>query len=252
MSSIRSIQEEHSIGFIHSFCCCFLLQNRSFISVPVVFFSCAVINSIPAGATANFYCRGMTGRLVNVFLQTTDMTCVLTLCEVEVYGELAAPSPSFTASVMGRNIAVVENKLSWPDALFYCRNFYWDLLSIRTEEEQRLVQEVLAMASFPLTNELWVGLRRYLNDGTWFWMTGQSVTYSNWKTTLVWQYTKQCGAMETSEGFFWRDLPCDEPLHFICLTDNDLTQLSVDFFSTIRPTAPQPSTWKDSALAQYT
>uniref|UniRef100_A0A7N8X167 C-type lectin domain-containing protein n=1 Tax=Mastacembelus armatus TaxID=205130 RepID=A0A7N8X167_9TELE len=113
---------------------------------------------------------------------------------------------------LATNIAVVENKLSWPDALFYCRNFYWDLLSIRTEEEQRLVQEVLAMASFPLTNE-------YLNDGTWFWMTGQSVTYSNWKTTLVWQYTKQCGAMETSEGFFWRDLPCDEPLHFICLTD---------------------------------
>lgn len=77
------------------------------------------------------------------------------------FPELAAPSPSFSAVVMGRNIAVVEKKLCWSDALFYCRDFYWDLLSIRSEEEQREVEEVLKTASFPLTKHVWLGLRRY-------------------------------------------------------------------------------------------
>lgn len=74
--------------------------------------------------------------------------------------ELAAPSPSLSAVVMGRNIRVVKTKLCWSDALFYCRDFYWDLLSIRSQEEQRKVEEVLRNA-IGLTKHIWVGLRRY-------------------------------------------------------------------------------------------
>ncbi|KAI3365794.1 hypothetical protein L3Q82_000793 [Scortum barcoo] len=129
--------------------------------------SCAVI-IIPDGATRTFDCRGMVGRLVSVnFMNTLTF---LTLCEVEVYGaslnqiyccsrppELAVSSPSFSAVVMGRNIAVVEKKLCWSDALFYCRDFHWDLLSIRSEAEQREVEKdpvAPADPSEPLTSAL--------------------------------------------------------------------------------------------------
>ncbi|XP_074539272.1 scavenger receptor cysteine-rich domain-containing protein DMBT1-like [Halichoeres trimaculatus] len=112
-------------------------------------------DSMGAGSTVTFNCGGMIGQFVNVLLRRYD---VLTLCEVEVYGEMAAPS--YSAVVMGRSIEVVERRLCWSDALFYCRDFYWDLLSIHSEEEQREVEEVLRSVSFPLTKHVWLGLRR--------------------------------------------------------------------------------------------
>ncbi|XP_039973392.1 uncharacterized protein si:ch211-215k15.4 [Xiphias gladius] len=45
---------------------------------------CAVITSIPAGAVAEFQCKGMDGRFVNVVIP--DREEFLSLCEVEVYG----------------------------------------------------------------------------------------------------------------------------------------------------------------------
>ncbi|XP_077345298.1 fucolectin-like isoform X1 [Lithobates pipiens] len=44
---------------------------------------CAVITSIPDGATHTFYCHGMTGRYVNIIIR--GKTEFLQLCEVEVW-----------------------------------------------------------------------------------------------------------------------------------------------------------------------
>jgi len=67
-------------------------------------------------------------------------------------------------SIVGteRNVTLVGMKMCWSDALLYCRDFYSDLLSIRSPEEQEVINELLASASYPLTSRLWVGLRRYL------------------------------------------------------------------------------------------
>ncbi|XP_067301255.1 uncharacterized protein [Pseudorasbora parva] len=46
---------------------------------------CAVISSIPAGDSANYTCNDMEGRYVNLIIPGHSR--VLTLCEVEVYGE---------------------------------------------------------------------------------------------------------------------------------------------------------------------
>ena len=76
------------------------------------------------------------------------------------FPELVVPAPSFSTVVMGRNVTVVEKKLCWSDALFYCRDFHWDLLSIRSKQEQRKVEEALKKVSFPLTHHVWFGRRR--------------------------------------------------------------------------------------------
>ncbi|KAJ3584659.1 hypothetical protein NHX12_015154 [Muraenolepis orangiensis] len=65
---------------------------------------------------------------------------------------------------MGRNITLVGKRLCWSDALLYCRDFHWDLLSIRGPEEQEIIDEMVSRANFPLTSHLWVGLRRYRPD----------------------------------------------------------------------------------------
>ncbi|XP_010785276.1 lymphocyte antigen 75-like, partial [Notothenia coriiceps] len=195
--------------------------------------SCAVVTSIPSGGTHTFECGGMIGRLVRISLNRPNS--VLTLCEVEVYGELAAPSPSFSAVVSGRGIVVVEKKLCWSDALFYCRDFYWDLLSIRSKGEQKEVEEVLRNASFPLTQHVWMGLRRYLMDSIWFWMSGASVNYSYWKTHSPLQISSPCGGVDTSDPFHWTDVPCGDHLYFICLTDVQEEVKRVTFYSSTRP-----------------
>ena len=49
------------------------------------FHRCAVISSIPAGATYTYKCSGMEGRYVNIVIPGKKK--ILTLVEVEVYGE---------------------------------------------------------------------------------------------------------------------------------------------------------------------
>uniref|UniRef100_A0A673HFX1 Fucolectin tachylectin-4 pentraxin-1 domain-containing protein n=1 Tax=Sinocyclocheilus rhinocerous TaxID=307959 RepID=A0A673HFX1_9TELE len=51
---------------------------------------CAVVSTIPSGATANFSCGGIEGRYVTVHIPG-DLK-ILTLCEVEVYGDLIGKS----------------------------------------------------------------------------------------------------------------------------------------------------------------
>ena len=62
---------------------------------------------------------------------------------------------------MERNITLVGRRLCWSDALLYCRDFHWDLLSLMGPEDQEMIDELVARAPFPLTSHLWVGLRRY-------------------------------------------------------------------------------------------
>ncbi|XP_051755487.1 fucolectin-1-like [Ctenopharyngodon idella] len=54
---------------------------------------CAVIPAIPAGESYNYSCDGMEGRYVNLIIPG-DMK-ILTLCEVEVYGEVPCLKRSF-------------------------------------------------------------------------------------------------------------------------------------------------------------
>ena len=78
-----------------------------------------------------------------------------------VSSELVPPPPSTSTLVMGRDVTLVGKRLCWSDAVLYCRDFHWDLLSIRGPEEQEMIQQLVARAPFPPTSHLWVGLRRY-------------------------------------------------------------------------------------------
>ncbi|XP_034564410.1 macrophage mannose receptor 1-like [Notolabrus celidotus] len=144
-------------------------------------------------------------------------------------------APSFSAVVMGRSVAVVEKKLCWSDALFYCRDYYWDLLSIRSEEEQREVEEVLKSVSFPLTERVWLGLRRDLMGDTWFWMSGDPMDFNYLETQSTWEITSPCGAMDSSDSYHWGDRPCGEHLHFVCLKDIQRDNERLEFYSSSRP-----------------
>ena len=68
--------------------------------------------------------------------------------------------PTVSLRLGGREVTVVGERLCWSDALLYCRRHHWDLLSLRSQEEQSEVGGLLGRSSVPLTDYVWLGLRR--------------------------------------------------------------------------------------------
>ncbi|GLD64722.1 snaclec stejaggregin-B subunit beta-1-like protein [Lates japonicus] len=116
----------------------------------------------------------------------------------------------FLLSLMDKVILINQSK-TWVEALYYCRENHYDLVSITNLNEQRWVQERAKKAN---TSYVWLGLRytcaldfwfwvndeavrwvkrlrrpalpyvwlglRYLHSGFWFWVSGRAVRYKNW------------------------------------------------------------------------
>lgn len=69
--------------------------------------------------------------------------------------------PSESVELAGRTATLVGERLCWSDALLYCRRHHWDLLSLRSKEDQSQVEKLLSVSPFPLPGSVWLGLRRY-------------------------------------------------------------------------------------------
>ncbi|XP_068584496.1 uncharacterized protein [Cebidichthys violaceus] len=211
---------------------------------------CGALSSTFGKSTFTFQCAGMEGRYVTVII---PRFAVLSLCEVEVFASLAVPeviTPSATPSppppppavsvlLNGRNVTVVGKRLCWSDALFFCRRHHWDLLSLRSQEEQSEVEQLLSSSPFPLTDHVWLGLRRYLMQDTWFWMSGGAMKFTKWpRDTAPHRYSDPCGGMARGERFQWEDQPCDELLNFICQSGAEVGAQRVYYDSTDKATSP--------------
>ncbi|KAI3376244.1 hypothetical protein L3Q82_016753, partial [Scortum barcoo] len=139
---------------------------------------CGTVSSTTGTFIHTFKCTGMNGRYVFVFIPGVDKT--LTLCAVEVYASLAepevvpevtsspptAPPPTVSMLISNKNVTVVGERLCWSDALLFCRRHQWDLLSLSSREEQGKVEQLLGRSPFPLTDRVWLGLRRYADIDT--------------------------------------------------------------------------------------
>ncbi|KAJ3585396.1 hypothetical protein NHX12_014115, partial [Muraenolepis orangiensis] len=102
------------------------------------------------------------------------------------------------------------------DTLLYCRDFHWDLLSIRGPEEQEIIDEMVSSAPFSLTSHLWVGLRRSIFGTSWFWMSGDPMDFTQWEHGS--HQSSPCGSMASMEPSTWKQRSCEEHLNFICYT----------------------------------
>nr|XP_055047847.1 macrophage mannose receptor 1-like [Misgurnus anguillicaudatus] len=112
-------------------------------------------------------------------------------------------------------LVLINESLSWSDALSYCRQNHVDLVSVDSEEIQRRVSGLVKQASTP---EVWLGLRHSCALGVWFWTNGQMVCYQNWVNSTV---DKSCdtvrsGAVQSGDQR-WISLPQTKQLNFICI-----------------------------------
>ncbi|XP_044038928.1 uncharacterized protein LOC122869731 [Siniperca chuatsi] len=204
---------------------------------------CGIISSEMGTSVHTFQCADMEGRYVIVIIP--GLFKILTLCEVEVYASMtvpdvvtsppptAPPPPTVSMQLSGRNVTMVGERLCWSDALFYCRRHHWDLLSLRSQEEQSEVEQLLSRSPFPLTDFVWLGLRRDIMRDRWFWMSGDSMKFTKWPRDLApHRYSNPCGGMARGKRFLWEHQPCAKLLNFICLSGAEDRVQRVYFYST--------------------
>ncbi|XP_048039441.1 C-type mannose receptor 2-like isoform X1 [Megalobrama amblycephala] len=112
-------------------------------------------------------------------------------------------------------LILIKEKLTWSEALRYCRQNHVDLVSVHSEEIQREVMNVVKQAS---TEAVWLGLRHSCTVGLWFWVSGQTVCYQNW----AFDDSENCdsavrsGAVQSGEDQRWISRPETDRLNFIC------------------------------------
>ncbi|XP_051757310.1 macrophage mannose receptor 1-like isoform X2 [Ctenopharyngodon idella] len=115
-------------------------------------------------------------------------------------------------------LILIKEKLTWSEALRYCRQNHTDLVSVHSEEIQREVMNVVKQAS---TEEVWLGLRHSCTVGLWFWVSGQTVCYQNWAPgngtgEEECERTVRSGAVQSGGDQHWISRPETHKLNFIC------------------------------------
>ncbi|XP_047437315.1 lithostathine-1-beta-like [Mugil cephalus] len=110
-------------------------------------------------------------------------------------------------------VILVKEKMRFDEALFYCRENYNDLVSITNLDEQRWIQERAKNASTPF---VWLGLRYTCSPYSWFWVSGEVVSYKNWASDGKNDDCYMRGAMETGGEHQWVSQLEKNEFNFIC------------------------------------
>ncbi|XP_056316867.1 C-type mannose receptor 2-like [Danio aesculapii] len=115
-------------------------------------------------------------------------------------------------------LIVIQQNLSWSEALRYCRQNHVDLVSVQSVEMQRRVMNVVKLAS---TEAVWLGLHNYCSMNMWLWVNGDMVCYQNWapgngSTPENCKLENIKGAVQSGKNQTWISLPESHRLNFIC------------------------------------
>ncbi|NP_001093543.1 uncharacterized protein LOC100001551 precursor [Danio rerio] len=115
-------------------------------------------------------------------------------------------------------LIVIQQNLSWSEALRYCRQNHVDLVSVQSVEIQYKVMNVVKLAS---TEAVWLGLRHSCALGIWFWVSGETVCYQNWApgygtSEEDCEPTVRSGAVQSGGDQTWISHPETHKLNFIC------------------------------------
>uniref|UniRef100_H2ZY35 C-type lectin domain-containing protein n=1 Tax=Latimeria chalumnae TaxID=7897 RepID=H2ZY35_LATCH len=110
-------------------------------------------------------------------------------------------------------ILIKENK-TWTDALLYCRRKYRDLVSVTDCDVQKEVAEITKESD---GDRVWIGLRKDILFGFWFWMDGNESDYEYWGNGVQTEHqTEHCGSIDKGKNSTWGFQCCLTELNFIC------------------------------------
>ncbi|XP_029307033.1 uncharacterized protein LOC115021048 [Cottoperca gobio] len=112
---------------------------------------------------------------------TTDSVSTLTTL-METSAQTTAQSSSVkptesSQSLPTGNLILIQENMTWLEAMGYCREHHIDLVQITTKDIQRKVAETAKNATSP---HVWLGLRHTCKFNFWFWTKSTNSCYQNW------------------------------------------------------------------------
>ncbi|XP_059210664.1 macrophage mannose receptor 1-like [Centropristis striata] len=111
------------------------------------------------------------------------------------------------------HVILINQSMTWVDALDYCRDNHRNLVSITSLNQQRWVQEKAKQAD---SDYVWLGLRYTCTLDFWFWVTDQAVHYNNWNSSVKTDDCDMSGAMDRTGEHKWVRKNDEEKFNFIC------------------------------------
>jgi uncharacterized protein YraI len=76
----------------------------------------------------------------------------------------------------GHEYQLISNAKTWTEAKDACEALGGYLVSLNSEEENNFVNNLVG------ANRIWIGFSDELNEGNWQWVTGETITFTNWRS----------------------------------------------------------------------
>ena len=102
---------------------------------------------------------------------------------------------------------LINTIMTWTEAQSHCREHYTDLASVRNEEENQKVKDLI-----PAGQKVWIGLFR----DSWKWSDGSNSSFRYWLPSQPNDGNENCVAANFGHSGRWEDWTCDVKKAFVC------------------------------------
>ncbi|XP_042266003.1 putative C-type lectin domain family 20 member A isoform X1 [Thunnus maccoyii] len=113
------------------------------------------------------------------------------------------------SDVRGSNVTfvLINTIMTWTEAQSHCREHYTDLASVRNEEENQKVKDLI-----PAGQKVWIGLFR----DSWKWSDGSNSSFRYWSPSEPNDGHDKCVAANFGSSGQWENWHCDTKTAFVC------------------------------------
>ena len=110
----------------------------------------------------------------------------------------------------------VSTPINWLDAQSSCAIWGGDLTSITTEKENNYLNTIITSS----VGNCWIGLNDRDVEGTYTWIDGTTVIYTNWTSTPSDDTNSNCVQINNAGNGMWESGSCNMTLDaFLCKRD---------------------------------
>lgn len=171
------------------------------------------ITGTEVGATATFSCKEG-----YVFLGNQSITCKETGWSGGI--PICVGCPETVANFRGSTYKFICSGFTFHQAEAVCKIQGGNLTTIETEEENSFLKHVVTLihtAGSAANNNWWIGLTDIKTEGSFEWISGQPVTYTDWfqgpptepnGVDVFPNLSADCVMLRHSNGFQWSDDYC--------------------------------------------
>ena len=204
-----------------------------------------IVNINPNPSQTTYYTLTVTDDCLDqVVSDVTDVVVQEQVLDVSLGGECPEIEGFiYLGSLDGSGYYLSESMSTWELANITCNNLGGNLVTINSAQEQEFVFNIAMNNSAGFTNNYWIGLNDYDDEGSFTWVNGDPVTYTNWNGGEPNGGANENGvevfSINANYPGFWNDapdwverrmvleIPC-EPLNDIFVCEDELANIVLD------------------------